>query len=336
MRAITYTQTGPSTVLRLTEREIPAPGPDEVRVRLHVSGVNPADWKVRAGAMWPVSTETVPHIDGAGVVDAVGDGVSGVGPGDRVWVLSSFHLPRSGTAQEYAVLPANRVFPLPEGASFELGASIGVPTITAHRALTVGEGFPARLAAGSLTGRTILVAGGAGAVGHAALQLARWAGATTIATVSGPEKAALAAAGGADHVVTYTAPDAAEQVRAIAPDGVDLVVELAPSANQGLDAAVLKPTGTIAVYSDERGEGSPGTLLAFMQHNARIQLIALPAFPQELVDVAAADIAGAFGALAVGAEAGLPLRTFPLADVAAAHDAAEAGFVGKVLVDLRT
>jgi NADPH2:quinone reductase len=324
MRSITYTQTGPSTVLHLTEREISAPGPGEVRVKIYVSAVNPADWKVRAGAMWPVAAETVPNLDGAGVVDAVGDGVTAFRRGDRVWVFSLFHLPQSGTAQEYAVLPAARVFPLPDSASFHLGASIGVPAVTAHRALTVGEGFPARLTPGALTGRTVLVAGGAGAVGHAAIQLARWAGATTIATVSGPEKAALATAAGA------------EQVRAIAADGVDLIIELAPSANQALDAAVLKTTGTIAVYSDERGEANPGSLFAFMQHNARIQFIALPALPQQIVDAAAADIISAIDALPVGTEAGLPLHRFPLERTAEAHDAAEAGFTGKVLIDLRS
>jgi NADPH2:quinone reductase len=174
MKAIVHDQLGPAdSVLRLVDREVPEPASGEVRIRVAVSGVNPTDWKARTGLYGggdPV--ESVPNQDGAGVIDAVGPDVDGFAVGDRVWVtLAAYQRPGSGTAQEYTVVPAGRVFPLT--GSFELGASIGVPAITAHRALTVAEGGPTRLTPGALDGKVVLVAGGAGAVGHAAVQLAR-------------------------------------------------------------------------------------------------------------------------------------------------------------------
>jgi NADPH:quinone reductase-like Zn-dependent oxidoreductase len=152
--------------------------------------------------------------------------------------------PAGGTAQEFTIVPAERVFPLPAAGDFELGASVGIPGITAHRALTVAEDGPARLRPGALDGRTVLVAGGAGAVGNAAIQLARWAGARVIATVSGEAKGRLATAAGARHVVNYREADAAGAIRRIAPDGVDLVVEVAAGANAELDHAATAPSGS--------------------------------------------------------------------------------------------
>ena len=154
--------------------------------------------------------------------------MTGFAVGDRVWVFLAAHERPTGTAQEFAVLPAGRVVHLPDAAGFDLGASLGVPAMTAHRALTVHEGGPTRLGPGALDGRTVLVAGGAGAIGHAAIQLARWAGAR-VTTVSSSEKAALATAAGAHHVVNYRTDDAARAIRAIAPDGVDQVVEVSPA-----------------------------------------------------------------------------------------------------------
>src|SRR5947209_10665508 len=194
MRAIVYRQRGDPSVLRLVERPLPEPGPGEVRIRLAVSGVNPTDWKSRRGATGgAVAEPTVPNQDGAGVVDLVGAGVDRFAPGDRVWVtLAGAGRPAGGTAQEATVVPSEIVFPLPPDASFDVGASVGIPGVTAHRALTVGEGFPSRLEPGALAGADVLVAGGAGAVGNAAIQLARWADATVIATISSDEKGRLA------------------------------------------------------------------------------------------------------------------------------------------------
>src|SRR5262249_5230500 len=154
-----------------------------------------------------------------------------------------------GTAQELVVLPERQVVRLPAGASFDLGASLGIPALTAHRCLTAAERAPDRIGPGALAGRSVLVAGGARRVGHAAIQLARWDGASVIASVSGDEKARLARAVGAGHVVNYRDPEAARLVRDAAPDGVDIVVEVAPAVNAALDAAVLGPNGTVSVYA---------------------------------------------------------------------------------------
>ena len=336
MRAIIYTQPGAPSVLQLVERPMPEPGDGEVRIRVLVSGVNPTDWKSRSGASGGAPTEaTVPNHDGAGVVDEVGAGVGGLGVGDRVWVtLAGDGRPASGTAQEYTVVPAGRVFPLPAVADFELGASIGIPAVTAHRALTVAEDGSARLHSNALRASTVLVAGGAGAVGNAAIQLARWAGATVVATVSGEGKAGLARAAGAHHVFNYKQADAAEQIREVARAGVDLVVEVAPGANVELDHAVLAPRGTISIYANDGGVPFTLDVRRNMGLNARYQFVLVYTVGWDRIAAAAADINQAIeaGAFRVGEEAGLPLHRFGLEDAAAAHAAVEDGTVGKVLI----
>ncbi|MGH3643464.1 MAG: NADPH:quinone reductase [Mycobacterium sp.] len=339
MKAITYVRTGDSSVLRLRERDLPEPSSGEVRVRIVISGVNPTDWKSRSGSGLKKELEfpeIVPNQDGAGVVDAVGPEVDELSVGDRVWVFLAQHERPTGTAQEYVVLPARRVVPLPDEASFEVGASLGVPAMTAHRALTVSEDWPARLHPGALAEATVLVAGGAGAVGHAAIQLARWAGATVVTTVSGPEKGALATVAGAHHVVNYKSEDAAAAIRAIAPRGVDLVVEVAPGQNAALNAAVVAPRASIAIYASDAGDrldlhGRPNMIL-----NARYQFILLYSVGERALSNAREDVtaAASAGALDVGDAAGLPLHRFSLAATAAAHDAVKSGVTGKVLIDV--
>lgn len=340
MRAIVYSLTGDPSVLQLVDRPLPEPGPGEVRVRIVVSGVNPTDWKSRRGSRPGEALpfdEVVPNQDGAGVVEAVGTGVDGVAVGDRVWLaLAAHQRSHGGTAQEFAVLPVERLYPLPADASFELGASLGVPAITAHRALTVAEGGPTRLHPGALAGRTVLVAGGAGAVGHAAIQLARWAGATVITTISGPEKAALASAAGAHHIVNYRESDAAAEIRRVAPDGIDLVVEVSPVPNAELNAAVIRNHGTIAVYANNGGDSLTLDIRRHFGLNVRYQFLLLYTVGQEALDAAAADINAAItdGALPVGEGAGLPLLRFDLAHTADAHAAVENDAVGKVLIEV--
>ena len=338
VKAITYSQTGGSDVLHLVDRDVPEPGAGEVRVRVVVSGVNPTDWKSRSGASGGQlpAAEVVPNQDGAGVVDAVGEGVEGLAVGDRVWTYLSAHQRPTGTAQEFTVLPAVRVVPLPADASFDEGASLGVPAMTAHRALTVSEDGPSRLAPGALAGRTVLVSGGAGAVGHAAIQLARWAGATVVTTVSGPEKGALATAAGAHHVVNYREEDTAAVIRGIAPDGVDLVVEVALGANAGLDQAVVRPRASIASYADDGGGSFTLDIRPNMVLNTRFQFVLLYTVGEEALRAAVEDVTAALrdGALPVGEEHGLPLHRFPLDRTAAAHDAVEGSVVGKVLIDV--
>lgn len=334
MKAIVYTKNGASDVLRLVERPVPEPGPGEVRVAVRVSGVNPTDWKSRSGAT--PSGEQVPNQDGSGVVDAVGEGVSAARIGERVWIWEAAWQRADGTAQQFVVLPERQAVPLPDTASFELGASLGIPAMTAHRALTLGVDGPARLAPGALAGRTVLVAGGAGAVGNAAIQLARWAGATVLSTVSSPAKAAAATAAGAHQVVDYRAEDAAKAVRELAPDGVDLVVEVAPGANAALDLAVLKPGGTVAFYAD--GDGPEVTLPVreLMFRNLRwlgVLIYTIPA-QAKLDAVAAISEAVAVGALRSGEAAGLPWHRYPLERTADAHDAVQGAVVGKVLIEL--
>ena len=335
MRAIVYSETGDPSVLRQVDREVPEPGPGEVRVRVVVSGVNPTDWKNRAGKDMPFP-EVTPHHDGAGVVDAVGEGVTGHQVGDRVWTYLAAAGRPTGTAQEYTVVPQDKAVPLPTAASFDAGASLGVPAITAHRALTVAEGGPERLRPGALAGRTVLVAGGAGAVGHAAIQLARWAGATVISTVSGPAKGDLASAAGAHHVVNYREGDAAAAVRSLAPDGVDVIVEVALGANLELDLAVLRPRGTIATYANDGGRPVALDVRQNMTLNARYQFVLLYTVGEVALRAAAEDITAALadGALPVGAENGLPLTRFPLDRTAGAHAAVEDNTPGKVLIDV--
>jgi len=338
MRAMTYRETGPSSVLQVVERDVPDPGPGEVRVKLARSGVNPTDWKFRSGGMpgGMAYGEITPGQDGAGVVDAVGDGVEDLKVGDRVWLVLAQHGRPHGTAADYTVQPVSRVVPLPERASYDLGASVGVPAVTAHRALTSADGGPSRLGPGALDGKAVLVAGGAGAVGNAAVQLARWAGATVITTVSSEEKAALARAAGAHHVVNYRDSDATKEVLAVAPDGVDIAVEVAPAQNIGTDLDVVGVHGLVSIYANNGGDEVTIPLRAAFGKNLRFQFLILYTLKDDLVRAATEDVTAAIeaGALRVGEDAGLPLHHFPLEDLAAAHDAVEGGAVGKALLDV--
>ncbi|MFI5625146.1 NADPH:quinone reductase [Nocardioides sp. NPDC051685] len=335
MRAVVYSENGPSSAMRLTERPVPKPGSGEVLVRLVRAGVNPTDWKVRAGLSATLTTpEATPGQDGAGVIEEIGEGVTTHIVGQQVWLFMVQHGQAWGTAAEYVTVPAHKAVELPVGASYDLGASLGVPAMTAHRALT--SGAVERVAAGSFDGLTILVHGGAGAVGNAAIQLAVWAGAKVITTVSSPEKAALAKAAGAHHIVNYREGDPAAAIREIAPDGVDQIVEVAPAVNNDLDRAVIAKRGTIAIYANNGGDELTMPLRATFSLNLRYQFIQLYGIEEQQIQAAADDVAAAVaaGALRVGPEAGVPLHHYRLEETAAAHDAVEAGAVGKVLIDL--
>ena len=339
MKAVVYRRTGGPEVLGVTERPVPVPGPGEVRVRVAVSGINPTDWKARQGPSPGAATpfpEMVPHQDGAGTIDAVGDGVERVGVGRRVWLWEAAWHRADGTAQQFVVLPERQVRQLPDGASFDLGASLGIPALTAHRCLTVADGGPHRLHPGALSGRTVLLAGGAGAVGHAAIQLVRWAGGTAVTTVSSAAKAELARLAGAHHVVNYREADTVAAIRAIAPDGVDIVVEVAPGANAALDAAVAAPNAVVAIYANNGGAEVTLRIRDNMTPNVRYQFVLVYTVPPVAKDAAVEDVSAAVadGALPVGADAGLPIHRFPLERTADGQAAVEAGVVGKVLVDV--
>lgn len=339
MRSIEYSVTGGPEVLTLVEGPALDPGPGEVRVRIHRSGVNPTDWKSRRGSEVGVAVRPaqVPNQDGSGVVDAVGQGVETALLGLRVWIWEAAHLrPSGGTAQDFAVVPARQVVLLPDVASFDLGASLGVPFLTAHRCLTVTEDGPTRLGPGTMDGRIVLVAGGAGAVGNAAIQLARWSDATVITTVSSPEKGRLAAHAGANHVIDYTRQDVAAEVRAIAPDGVNTIVEVSPAVNAALDAEVLARHGSVAVYANNGGNTMELPVRSSMVPNVRWQFVLVYNAPEYWRARALKDVPAAVldGAVRVGDEAGLPLHHFRLEQAAEAHSAVENGAVGKVLIDV--
>jgi len=320
MKAALYRRTGPASgVLHVEEVDRPQPGPGEVLVRVRASGVNPTDHKARSGAVpRPINGFQVPHQDGAGIIEAVGAGVDPGRVGERVWLWLAAAGRQWGTAAEWTVVPERQAVPLPDGASFDLGASLGVPAMTAHYCV---------FSDGPVTGQTVLVAGGAGAVGHFAIELAKRDGARVVATVSSPEKAALAEKAGADLVVNYRSADAAQQIRAFAP-AVDRVIEVALGANLALDVALSRPGTTIMTYAAEASDPVL-PVRACMTTNVILRFMLLYTLPAAALDHAAADITAA---LAAGDLTGLPVRKFPLDTIAAAHEAAESGAVGKIIV----
>lgn len=255
MQAVYYEQTGPArTVLQLGELPDPAPGPGEVRVRLRWSGVNPSDVKSRAGlrsAVMPFARVT-PHSDGMGEIDAIGPGVARERIGQRVWVWNAAWGRPDGTAAQYVVLAQHMAVPLPDATSDEAGACLGIPAMTALHAV---------LARGGVAGQRVLVAGGAGAVGHYALQFCRLLGAQQVlATVSSTEKAAIAHQAGADLAINYRTESVQDRVReATHGHGVDRIIEVDIAANAALDLALLRPGGDLMVY----GSGKPAFELPF-------------------------------------------------------------------------
>jgi len=336
MRAAVFEKAGPPSVLQIVEREVPAAGPGEVRVRIVLSAVNPTDTGTRAGKGVPDGVEPprVPNQDGAGVVDAVGDGVTGLAPGDRVWVWDAAYGRADGTAQEYVVLPRRHVVRMNDDVPFEVGAALGIPALTAHRCLTVASDGPQRLAAGALDGRTVLVSGGAGAVGNAAIQLAKWAGAYVITTVSSKEKGDLATAAGADTVINYREEDVVARVREVSATGPQLVVEV-NAANIRNDLTVLAPGGNIAIYVG--GEVTFGGFKGVLK-NASLDFVLTYTTTTEEKDNAVAAVADAVnaGAFRAGEDAGLPIVRYPLERIADAHEAVERHVVGKVVVEVTT
>jgi NADPH2:quinone reductase len=321
MRAAIYRTTGPARdVLELVELDVPEPGAGEVRVAISASGVNPTDWKARAGLTGRAPGDfQVPHHDGAGRVDALGPGVTGLAVGQRVWLYLAAAGNPYGTAAEFAVVPADKVVPLADNASDELGACLGVPALTAAYCL---GGDP-----GAVRGRTVLVAGGAGAVGHFAIELAKHAGAQVITTVSSEEKGALARAAGADLVLNYREEDVAKRILE-SVGHVDRVVEVALGANIETDAAVLAPNATIAVYAGE-GEQPRIPILPLAVANATIRFALMYTVSPDDFQGLLSWVAAAIEADALSA---LPVSEYGLDDIVAAQEAVEKGAVGKVLV----
>ena len=323
MRAAIYDRFGVAEeVLRVVDLEMPEPGPGEVRVAVKVSGVNPTDWKLRVPAAgrnmaFPFQ---VPNQDGAGVIDKVGPGVDPGRVGERVWLHFTAHQRQFGAAEQFVCVPERLAAQLPDGASFELGASLGIPALTAHYAL---------FCHGPLTDKAVLVPGGAGAVGHFAIELARWKGARVISTVSSPEKAELARKAGADVVFNYRSDDLRARIRELEPDGVDRILEVAPE-NFELDLDLIRTGGTILFYaSTDANPVMP--VRPLMTLNATLCFMLLytvepSAIARGIVDLNAAMKAGALSEL--------PTVRFSLEQITDAHRAVENGAVGKVLIDL--
>ena len=317
MRAAWYERQGPAAdVLVIGEMPNPEPGPGEVRIAVAASGINPGDVKKRRdeygyGMPYP---RVIPHSDGAGVVDRVGAGVPDVRIGQRVWCFGAQSYRPFGTAAEYCIVPATQAVPLPDGVSYEQGACLGIPGLTAHRAVH---------AAGPVDGRWVLVQGGAGAVGVCAVQLAARAGAKVMAVVRRPGDIVVARDAGA-HQVLLADATLADGIRRLAPDGVHHIVEVAFGANIGIDSEVLVLGGSIATYATDR-DAPPIPYWPLVFKNARLHFLGSDDFPaSEKIDAARA----LNDALASG-WSGLPIaERLPLTDIARAHALVEQGARG--------
>ena len=325
MRAVWYDRQGPAAeVLTCGEISTPHAGPNQVRVRLEASGVNPSDTYRRRGPPAMEYPRVITNSDGAGVVDEVGPGVPAHWLGKRVWLYNGQRNGRwMGTAAEYIALDVDLVTELPAHVSCAEGATLGVPCMTAHRCVFL---------AGPVQGRALLITGGAGAVGHYAVQLAKWAGATVIATASSPEKAERAHQGGADHVIDYRREDVAERVREITDGvGVDHVVDVDFGGNMTATLGAVRANGSIAVYASNGDRAPKVPIRDLMQNNIALHSMSLPGSPHETRRRAQSDIARFVAApgrvLSVAAR-------FPLYETAAAHLAVErGGKVGTVIVE---
>lgn len=325
MRAAFYERNGLAReVLQLGEFDPPRPGPGEVRVKLATSGVNPSDVKARSGSTRKiVYPRVIPHSDGAGEIDMVGDGVSPSRLGERVWVWNAQWGRAFGTCAEYVTLPSPQAVRLPANASFEIGACLGIPAMTAYHAIAVSGATP---------GMTLLVAGGAGAVGHYAVQFAKIAGATVIATVSSPQKAEAARSAGADHLIDYKRESVGDRVMALTGNkGADAIIELDIAANAKLIPQVLRPRGAVVVYGT--GATESAVPLFFLLRNA-VTLKFIYVYELDAAERAAA-LAGIERALAAGTLITNIGATFALADIAGAHEAVEQGkALGNVVVKI--
>ncbi len=324
MKAAWYERNGPADeVLQVGEMPIPAPGPGEVLVRVKASGVNPSDVKSRAGLRAKMFyPRVVPHSDGAGVIEAIGAGVDPARVGERVWLWNGQWQRPFGTAAEYIALPSLQAPHLPDGAPYEAGACLGIPAMTAHRCL---------FADGPVAGQTVLVTGGAGAVGHYAIQLARWGGAKVIATVSGAEKAAHAKAAGADRVVNYRSEDVVQAVKEFTNGhGVDRAVEVEFGGNLATTLACLKTNGTIAAYASSAAMEPKLPFYPMMFQGITLRTVLVYILPEAVRRQSILDINQA---LAQGALVHAIAETYALGDIAAAHKAVEGGqLIGNVVV----
>ncbi|MGB9296424.1 MAG: NADPH:quinone reductase [Pseudolabrys sp.] len=322
MQAAYYERNGPAReVLRIGEIQTPSAGPGEVRVKLAASGVNPSDVKSRQGATRKIAfPRVIPHSDGAGVIDDVGDGVPKSRIGERVWVWNGQWKRAFGTAAEFIVVPTAQAVALPGNVSFEAGACLGIPAMTAIHAVVLAK---------ATKDTTLLVSGGAGAVSQYVIQFAKAQGATVITTVSSPEKAKAAHEAGADHTVDYKRESVGERVMEITGNrGIDVTIEMDLTANAKLIPNVLRPKGSVIVY----GTGPEAVLPAAF---CLVNSIRLQFFLVYELDAAEREraLAAINSALKTGSLLNRILQpTYSLADTIAAHEAVERGTIGNVIV----
>lgn len=325
MKAVWYDKQGPAReVFNYGDLPTPEAGPGEVRIKLEASGVNPSDTYRRAGTIDPMEyPRVIANSDGAGFVDQIGSGAKRFKAGDRVWLYNGQRNGRAfGTAAEYIALDENLVTPLPDNVSFAAGATLGVPGMTAWICL---------FHAGPIDGQTVLVTGGAGAVGHYAIQLAKWGGARVITTVSTPQKAKIAQAGGADLVIDYKREDVVARVLSFSPKGVDRIVEVDFGGNIAITEKILARFSTIAVYASKGDLAPKVTVRMLSGKNATIYFMQLPLTPMALQRKAQAGMAEW---LAGGRRIHMVAAQFALKETAEAHLAVEAGTkLGTVVVD---
>ena len=324
MQAAYYESVGPAPeVIRIGERPTPQPAPGEVRIRVHASGVNPSDVKSRAGSRGPLAYPwVIPHSDGAGIIDSVGSGVNASRIGERVWTWNAAWRRASGTCAEYVCLPSAQAVFLGANTNFEAGACLGIPAMTAcHAAL--GDG--------PLSGRTVLVTGGAGAVGHYAIQFAKWSGATVITTVSGAAKAAQASQAGADHVINYRDQDVVAVLRELTSGaGVDRIVEVEFGGNLALSNQILKTGGVIAAYGSMAAPTPTLPFYPMMFNHATVHMLLVYALSEAQRKRACDLINKALAADALRHQIG---ARFALIETAQAHLAVESGgVIGNVVV----
>ena len=326
MKAVWYERSGPAPeVLTCGEMPTPVAGPGEVRVRLEASGVNPADVGRRGGSYRALEyPRVIPNSDGAGIIDQVGAGVTRLRPGQRVWLFNGQRNGRAfGTAAEYIALAEHLVTPLPDQLSFAAGATLGIPGMTAWCGL-FGDG--------PIAGQTVLVTGGAGAVGHYAVQFAKWGGAQVIATVSSAAKAEQAQRAGADLVVNYKTEDVVARVMAFTGErGVDRVVDVDFGGNIAVTLKAMAINSTIAVYATNGNRTPVVPMRELMEKCIAVRALVLFALPPRLLATAQADISKW---LAAGPRLHNVAAQFALADTALAHLAVEKGDkLGTVIVD---
>lgn len=312
MKAAWYEKQGPARdVLVVGEMPEPLPAAGEVRIRIEASGINPGDVKKRQNAFGygMAYPRVIPHSDGAGRVDQLGAGVSSEWIGRSVWCYGAQSYRPFGTAAEFTVVPVEQIAPLPDKVSMEQGACLGIPGITAHRAVHVG---------GAVSGRTVMVQGAAGAVGLCAVALARHAGARVIGTVRSASDQPTPKNAGA-HDVVLSDKDLTARVRGLAPDGIDHIVEVAFAANIELDIALLKLGGSIASYATDNATPKiPFWQMVFK--NVRLFFLGSDDFPKEAKQQAARDLNAALEAGWSGFEIG---ERMPLPEIARAHELVE-------------